>query len=111
MPGMQTDASGLPRRLAALEFLMNLRARIAPAGAVAFNLIRGRDTADHVARIRDTFPAVDVYHSAARANVTIVALATDFRPGAAALRERAQLLDRDADRGFTFERVLEERGN
>jgi spermidine synthase len=109
MPGAQTNATGLPLHLAAKAFLMSLRERLLPGGAVAFNLIQGPDTPANITLIRDIFGTVEVYRSAAVANVIVVALAATGRPGGDELRERAQLLDRRADRGFSFERLLDER--
>jgi spermidine synthase len=111
MPGQETNATGLPLRLAAQPFLENVRECLTPGGVAVFNLIRGRDTPASISLIREMFPVVEVYHSSARANVIVVALADHSRPGETMLRERAQALDRAADRGFSFERVLEERGN
>jgi spermidine synthase len=109
MPGAQTNATGLPLRLAAQAFLVNLRERLTPGGLAVFNLIEGPDTRASIGHIRDTFPTVDVYRSSAAGNVIVVALAGGGRPPGNALRERAQALDRSADRGFSFERVLDER--
>ena len=107
MPSAQTDASGLPLGFSAEAFLSSLRARLLPGGAVTFNLIEGRDTAAQIGPIRSAFRAVDVYRSASAGNVIVVALAA--RPRDGELRRRAQELDRQADRGFSFEKVLEER--
>jgi len=109
MPGAQTNATGLPLQLAAEAFLVNLRERLLPGGVVAFNLIRGPDTAANIALIRNRFGAVEVYRSAAVANTIVVALVAAGRPDETALRRRAQALDRRSDRGFSFERLLAER--
>jgi spermidine synthase len=108
MPSAETTSTGLPRSFRAEAFLRSLRARLLPGGVVAFNLIEGKDTAANIQRIRGAFEAVDVYRSAAIGNIIVVALA-----GGALreeeLRKRAQVLDRQAQRGFSYERVLEER--
>jgi spermidine synthase len=109
MPGEHAGATGVPLRLAAREFLVNLRKQLTPAGVVTFNLIRGSDTATNVALIRESFREVELFRSAARANLIVVALAGDARARDDALRERAQGLDHGADRGFSFERLLDER--
>jgi spermidine synthase len=109
MPGAQTNATGLPLRLAAEAFVTNLRERLLPGGVVAFNLIQGPDTPVNIALVRDTFATVEVYHSAAVANVIVVALAASGGPGEDELRKRAQALDPRDERGFSFERLLDER--
>jgi len=111
MPSAQTNATGLPLRLAAQAFLVNLREHLTPGGVAVFNLIEGRDTRASIGLIGDTFPAVDVYRSSAAGNVIVVALTGGGRPPANELRERAQALDRSADRGFSFEHLLDEREN
>ena len=108
MPSAQTNATGLPLGFSAEAFLSSLRARLLPGGAVTFNLIEGNDTAGQIGLIRNAFRAVDVYHSASVGNVIVVALAA-VRPRDGELRRRAQELDRQADRGFSFEKVLDER--
>ena len=108
MPSAQTNASGLPLGFSAEAFLSSLRERLLPGGAVTFNLIEGKDTAAQIGLIRNAFKAVDVYRSASAGNIIVVALAA-ARPRDGELRRRAQGLDRQADRGFSFEKVLDER--
>ena len=108
MPSAETNATGLPLSFRAEAFLVRLRERLLPGGAVAFNLIEGKDTAANIRLIRGAFKTVDVFRSAAAGNVIVVALAAG-RPREDELRKRAQALDRRADRGFSFERVLDER--
>jgi len=108
--GAETNATGLPQRLAAQAFLANLRERLTPGGVAVFNLIDGQDTHAGIALIRGTFMAVDVYQSSP-GNVIAVALTGGGRPPDNELRERAQALDRSADRGFSFEHLLDEREN
>jgi spermidine synthase len=108
MPRAETNATGLPLGFSAEAFLSSLRERLLPGGAVTFNLIEGKDTAANIGLIRSAFKAVDVYRSTSAGNVIVVALAAG-RPRDGELRQRAQALDSGADRGFSFERVLDER--
>lgn len=108
MPNTETNTTGLPLSFSAEAFLLSLRERLLPGGVVTFNLIEGRDTAANIRLIGSAFRAVEVYRSASAGNVIVVALAAG-RPHDAELRKRAQALDRGADRGFSFERVLAER--
>jgi spermidine synthase len=108
MPGAETNATGLPLSFSAESFLSSLRERLLPGGIVTFNLIEGRDTSANIRLIGSAFKAVDVYRSASAGNVIVVALAAG-RPRASELHERAQALDRQDSRGFSFERVLGER--
>ena len=108
MPRAETNATGLPLSFRADAFLASLRMRLLPRGVVTFNLIEGRDTAANIRSIGGAFKTVEVYRSAAAGNVIVVALAAGH-PRDDELRQRARALDRGADRGFSFERVLDER--
>ena len=107
-PGRGTDSAGMPLHLQEIEFLRSLHARLRPGGVVMFNMIGSEDTAAYIRNIRAAFPAVDVFRPAGSGNVIVMGAVT--RPDAAALRERARALDRRGGFGFSFERLLDERG-
>lgn len=109
MPSEQTDVTGVPRRLKTVAFLRSLRERLRSGGVVVFNLIKGPNTAADIESMRAAFAAVDVFQSAGTGNVIVVG-ASGSRPSDGELRQRAQALDRRGERGFSFERLLDERG-
>lgn len=108
-PSEQTDVTGLLLRLKTVAFLRSLHERLRPGGIVVFNLIEGPDTPADIGNIRAAFAAIDVFRSAAAGNVIVVGMASGNRPGDGELRERARALDRRGERGFSFERLLDER--
>ena len=109
MPSEQTDASGLPLRLKTMAFLRSLHERLRPGGIVVFNLLEGPGTRADIESMRAAFAVVDVFRSASAGNVIVVGVPSGSRPGDGELRERARALDRRGERGFSFERLLDER--
>jgi spermidine synthase len=109
-PGGDNDTTGVPLRLKTETFLKGLHQRLRPGGLVVFNINASEETAGDIATIRSAFPAVDVYRVSGTGTVVAVAALRDRMPGDAELRERARMLDRRGDLGFSFEQLLAHRG-
>lgn len=109
-PDEKTDRSGLPLHLRTLAFLRSLQERLRPGGVVLFNMIRGPDAATYIESIRAAFPAVDVFRPKGSGNIVVIGAFSGSRFSDDELRERARSLDRRGDFGFSFERLLDERG-
>lgn len=106
-PGKGTDAAGMPLQFQEAEFLKGLHQRLRPGGVVMFNMIGSRDTPNYLGNIRAAFPFVELLRPLGSGN--LIAVGALERPSGEALRERARALDRRADFGFSFERLLDER--
>jgi spermidine synthase len=110
-PGEQTDRSGVPVHLKTAAFLRGLRERLQPRGVALFNMIQGSDTAAYIEGIQGAFPAAVTFRPSGSGNIIVVGASTGPVPGDTELRERARVLDRRAQYGFSFERLLDERRN
>jgi spermidine synthase len=108
-PGSGTDGTGVPLRLKSTTFLRSLRERLAENGVAVFNLHHSPRTSDDISAIREVFPHGVVFDVPGSGNVIALGTAAPALPGAADLRERARRLDRGADHGFSFERLLRDR--
>lgn len=107
-PGKGTDSAGMPLHFQEVAFLKSLHERLRPGGIVMFNMIGSRDTPAYIGNVRAAFPFVELLRPAGSGNVIVVAAAA--RPDEGALYERARALDRRGGFGFSFERLLDERG-
>jgi spermidine synthase len=56
-------ADAIPRQIFARPFLKRIRALLTPGGLAAINFFRDRRTADHVRRLEQVFPRVEVVDS------------------------------------------------
>ena len=110
-PSEQTDSAGLPLRLKTLAFLRGLHERLRPGGIVLFNVIEGTGTNAFIESVRAAFAAVEVFRPGGSGNVVVVGASTGFNLNESELRERARALDRRGNYGFSFERLLGERGS
>lgn len=106
-PGERTDSSGHPLSLKSEMFYRSLQARLQPGGVAVFNMLEGRESKAYLEGIRAAFPVVDVYRPSRTGN--IIAFGTAVAVDHATLVARARALDRRADYGFSFERLLQER--
>lgn len=108
-PREGTDTSGQPLHLKTAAFLRSLHERLNPGGVVVFNLMEGPHTGADITTLRTAFAHAVVLRSAWRGNLIVVALPSGSRADEESLRRRARDLDRRDGRGFSFERLLEER--
>lgn len=111
MPGKQAGATDAFLRLKTATFLQSLRERLRPGGVVVFNMVEGADTAAHIEDIRSAFSVAEVFRPPLTGNVIVVGLPSGRRPSDGELRQRARVLDSRGERGFSFERLLDQRSS
>ncbi len=110
-PGAGTDPTGVPLRLKTIEFFQSLHRRLRPGGLVVFNVNASPETESDIANIRAAFPSVDVFRIPGTGTIVVVGSIAESKPGDRELRERARALDRRREHGFSFEGLVEYRGD
>lgn len=109
-PSEETDLTGVPLRLKTVAFLRSLHQRLRPAGLVVFNLNYSGALQADIDGIRAAFPTVDVFRVPGSGNFVVVGSLAERAVTDRELRRRGRELDRRADHGFSFERLVDYRG-
>ena len=104
-PSEETDSTGQPLRLKTVEFYKGLREQLTPDGIVVINLNTHQRTNDDLAAIRSAYPQAYTFR-AATPNMIVVCTWDKTRVAPAALREKANELDRRFKATFKFQSVL-----
>jgi spermidine synthase len=104
-PSSDTDTTGVPTRLKALEFLDRLKRALAPGGVVAFNVNEHATMADDIAAVAAAFGHAVVYRCPPADNKVVIAteggLATDDE-----VRARIGALDARFGGALSFAEIL-----
>ena len=106
-PGADTDPRGIPQQLKTVDFLVSLRAKLAPGGVVAFNLSEHESTEQDLRTIATAFPTTYVYRVPESQNRVVIATGETAPAPAKDLRAAGRLLDRGHRVGFSFEKMAD----
>lgn len=103
-PAVDTDASGVPRRLKTIETYRGMQDKLTPGGVVVVNL-HYHTVEDDVATLRSAFARGHLFEVPGSGNFILVGTSDEAVPTQEALAERGQRVDLRLGADFSFSQL------
>ncbi len=105
-PRADPDLAELTKRLKTVEFLRDVKARLAPDGVIAFNLVAwSPSTRGNIASIREVFPSIYEFTVPGTGNLIVIATQSEDQVSGDQLDERVRTLEFDLPFGEFVENL------